>query len=145
MVILLIIGAVGDAIFGGSKYRCAKDEDGRPSLQESDQTQAARCPIDHPVQWPALMQIPKAAYRARESCTSDSCPVTFLYTGADPSVADSKSAHFAYHFASDSQRLAMVLSVSDSEHLSIRYDCILKRFDPCFCRDSFGWKSSEQL
>lgn len=74
-------------------------------VQYSDQTQAGSCSIPSPPEWPAFLQIPASQYRAvsevgssfpglaDSSCQdSGSCPVTFLYTGKNQSLAQAMAS-----------------------------------------------------
>ena len=77
--------------------RCARKECG---IQYSTLDQVGSCPIPSPPRWPALIQIPRADFRAVRTFSqpfndlpdpfcrdSGSCPATVLVTGKDKAVA----------------------------------------------------------
>jgi hypothetical protein len=79
--------------------RCARKECG---IQYSTIEQVGSCPIPSPQRWPALIQVPRADFRAVRSPSqpfsdlpdpscrdSWSCPATVLVTGKDPTIAES--------------------------------------------------------
>ncbi|TVU09304.1 hypothetical protein EJB05_42767 [Eragrostis curvula] len=82
----------------GVDGRCARKQCG---IQYSTLDQVASCPIPSPPRWPALIQVPRADFRAVRSSTqpfsdlpdpscrdSWSCPATVLVTGKDPAIAE---------------------------------------------------------
>ncbi|XP_066390152.1 ABC transporter A family member 7-like isoform X2 [Miscanthus floridulus] len=81
--------------------RCARKECG---IQYSTLDQVGSCPIPSPPRWPALIQIPRADFRAVRTFSqpfndlpdpfyrdSLSCPATVLVTGKDKAVAEAIS------------------------------------------------------
>ncbi|PWZ13877.1 ABC transporter A family member 7 [Zea mays] len=81
--------------------RCVRKECG---IQYSTLDQVGSCPIPSPPQWPALIQIPRADFRAARTFSqlfndlpdpfcrdSWSCPATVLVTGKDRAVAEAIS------------------------------------------------------
>ena len=86
------VEAVGDG-------HCVRKECG---IQYSTLEQVGSCPIPSPPRWPALIQVPRADFRAVRSSSqpfsdlpdpscrdSWSCPATVLVTGKDPTIAES--------------------------------------------------------
>ncbi|KAH9330894.1 hypothetical protein KI387_003002 [Taxus chinensis] len=109
-VLLLVLQEVVNHQLNSSKYRCGckcVQTDGTGSCQEvcgieySTLDQVGTCPIPSPPKWPAFLQVPRLQYRAVKtdsdtftdlqndySCLKDnSCPVTFLHTGQNKSMA----------------------------------------------------------
>ncbi|KAG2642997.1 hypothetical protein PVAP13_2KG293500 [Panicum virgatum] len=81
--------------------RCARKECG---IQYSTLDQVGSCPIPSPPRWPALIQVPRADFRAVRTSSqpfddlpdplcreSWSCPATVLVTGKDKAVAEAIS------------------------------------------------------
>ncbi|XP_021310476.1 ABC transporter A family member 7 isoform X3 [Sorghum bicolor] len=81
--------------------RCARKQCG---IQYSTLDQVGSCPIPSPPQWPAMIQIPRADFRAVRTFSqpfsdlpdpfcrdSWSCPATVLVTGKDKAVAEAIS------------------------------------------------------
>jgi hypothetical protein len=97
-------------VFNGSDFQCGCQCVLQPGsstcvktcgVQYSDSNQVQWCGVPDPTEWPAVLQIPAPEYRAvmqtdypdlpNPSCrTSGTCETTFLYTGQNRSIADSK-------------------------------------------------------
>ncbi|KAL3679377.1 hypothetical protein R1sor_022333 [Riccia sorocarpa] len=90
-LLLFILQRAIDGVFDKPKYRCGCDEvTGECGLQYSDEIQAVFCPIEHPPEWPGVMQVPRPAYRAdvqNGQFPSSQKPATVLYTGSNQAIA----------------------------------------------------------
>ncbi|XP_057868703.2 ABC transporter A family member 7 [Cryptomeria japonica] len=109
-VLLFILQALVNNQLNSSKYQCGckrvqTNGTGHTTeicgIQYSDSDQVGACAIPSPPEWPAFLQVPKFQYRAVKSDSSEftnlpdnsclkdnSCPVTFLYTGNNKSMAE---------------------------------------------------------
>lgn len=121
-------------------------------VQFSTSIQAIACPVPRPQEWPALVQVPSAKYRAVRaashnfrglpdgSCFKDlSCAATSLFTGQNESIAKSKSVEFltrseefAYFEATISNQNAICRS-SEEDTLKFNSREQGRYFKLCFC------------
>lgn len=110
-LLLVIIQVIVNHQLDKPKFRCGctcidTNRNGscekKCGIDYSTLEQVATCPIPSPPEWPAFLQVPKPEYRATrtpfisytdlpdESCRRTSlCPVTFLFTGGNQSLAES--------------------------------------------------------
>ncbi|KAK1298244.1 ABC transporter A family member 7 [Acorus calamus] len=109
--LLVLIQSLIDSELNKPKNRCgctcvSTNGDGSCNkkvcgIQYSTLDQVGTCPIPSPPKWPALLQVPRAEYRASRTGSGtyadlpdDSCratqsrPATILYTGGNQSLAD---------------------------------------------------------
>ncbi|CAN6456039.1 unnamed protein product [Victoria cruziana] len=115
-LLLLILQKVINSQLDKPKYKCGckcvdKKADGTCQtvcgIEYSTLDQVFTCPIPSPPQWPAVLQIPRPELRAVESpsdpiqhlppasCRStQSCPVTILFTGGNQSLAEGIVGNF---------------------------------------------------
>ncbi len=109
-LLLFIFQLLINKVFNGSEFQCGCQCVPQPGsstcvktcgLQYSDSDQVQWCGVSDPTEWPAVLQIPAPEYRAvmqtdypdlpNPSCrASGTCETTFLYTGQNRSIADSK-------------------------------------------------------
>ncbi|KAK1311877.1 ABC transporter A family member 7 [Acorus calamus] len=110
-LLLVLIQKLIDSELNKTKNRCgctcvSTNGDGSCNkkvcgIEYSTLDQVGTCPIPSPPKWPALLQVPRAEYRASrtgsgpyadlpdDSCrATQSCPATILYTGGNQSLAD---------------------------------------------------------
>ncbi|WVZ64712.1 hypothetical protein U9M48_014192 [Paspalum notatum var. saurae] len=110
-VLLIVLQNVINSELDKPKYKCGcvcleTSGDGRCTrkecgIQHSTLEQVGSCPIPSPPQWPALIQVPRADFRAVRTVSqpfddlpdpfcrdSWSCPATVLVTGKDKVVAE---------------------------------------------------------
>ncbi|KAF3783031.1 ABC transporter A family member 7, partial [Nymphaea thermarum] len=115
-LLLLVLQRVVNNELGKPKYKCGckcVDTKGDGTcetvcgIEYSTLDQVFSCPIPHPPKWPAVLQIPRPELRAVESpsdsiqgllpgsCRStQSCPVTILFTGGNQSLAEGLVGNF---------------------------------------------------
>lgn len=132
-LLLLVLQVAINKVFSGAQYKCGCEcipfTNGTSGCEKtcgieySSQTQSESCAIESPSMWPAFLQVPAPQYRAvseldsefqdlpAPACRDDgSCPVSFLYTGQNQSLAQDMASLLLRGSNSNSSDALVILS-----------------------------------